>query len=43
MYDRLLFLFSQGRLTEEQLTVAVSKAWITEEQKREIIASKAMQ
>lgn len=40
MYERLLFLFKQGRLNEEQLSVAVSKGWITEEQKQEIIASK---
>lgn len=40
MYERLLFLFKQKRLNEEQLQVAVSKTWISEEQKQEIIASK---
>lgn len=40
MYERLLFLFNQERLNIEQLEVAVSKTWITEEQKAEIIASK---
>lgn len=43
MYERLLFLFKQERLNTEQLEVAVSKTWITEEQKQEIIASKATQ
>lgn len=43
MYERLLFLFKQERLNEEQLEVAVSKTWISEEQKKEIIASKATQ
>lgn len=40
MYNRLLFLFKQERLNEQQLEIAVSKTWITEEQKQEIIASK---
>ncbi|MGG7152329.1 XkdX family protein [Clostridium neonatale] len=40
MFERLLFLFKQGRLNSEQLEVAVSKTWITEEQKQEIIANK---
>lgn len=40
MYERLLFLFKQGRLNEAQLEIAVSKNWISEEQKQEIIASK---
>ena len=43
MYERLLFLFKQERLNEQQLEIAVSKIWITEEQKQEIIASKATQ
>lgn len=40
MYERLLFLYQQKRLTEKMLEVAVSKTWITEEEKIEIIASK---
>ena len=40
MFERLLFLFNQGRLDEEQLQIAVNKTWITEEEKQEIIASK---
>ena len=40
MFERLKFLFKQERLNEVQLEVAVSKGWITEEQKVEIIASK---
>lgn len=41
MYERLLFLYKQGRLNSEQLEVAVSKTWISEEQKQEIIESKS--
>lgn len=37
MYERLLFLFKQNKLTVEQLEVAVSKTWITEEEKQEIL------
>lgn len=40
MYERLLFLYEQRRLNIEQLEVAVSKTWITDEQKQEIIAIK---
>lgn len=40
MFERLSFLFKQERLSEQQLEIAVSKTWITEEQKQEIIASK---
>lgn len=40
MFERLLFLFKKERLNEEQLEVAVSKSWITEEQKQEIIENK---
>ena len=40
MFERLKFLYNQGRLTTEQLEVAVSKGWITEEQKQGIISSK---
>lgn len=41
MYYTLLRLYIEGRLTENGLTNAVSKTWITDEQKQEIIASKA--
>lgn len=40
MFERLSFLFKQERLSEQQLEIAVSKTWITEEQKQEIITSK---
>lgn len=40
MYYTLLRLYTEDRLTEKGLTNAVSKTWITEEQKTEIIASK---
>ncbi|WP_428817308.1 XkdX family protein [Clostridium butyricum] len=40
MFERLLFLFKQERLDEQQLEIAVSKTWITEEQKQDIIKSK---
>ena len=40
MFERLKFLYNQDRLTEEQLEVAVSKGWIKEEQKQEIIGNK---
>lgn len=43
MFERLSFLFKQERLNEQQLEIAVSKTWITEEQKQEIIASKSTQ
>lgn len=37
MYDRLKYLYESGRINEAQLAVAVSKGWITEQQKNEII------
>lgn len=40
MYERLLYLFKDGRLTTKHLDVAVSKGWISEEQKTEIINRK---
>lgn len=40
MFERLLFLYVQNRLNVEQLEVAVSKTWITENQKQEIVVSK---
>jgi phenylpyruvate tautomerase PptA (4-oxalocrotonate tautomerase family) len=39
MYETLLRLYKTGKLTEAGLTNAVTKGWITEEQKAEIIAS----
>lgn len=39
MYDRLLYLYQEKRVTESQLGIAVSKGWITTEQKTQIIAS----
>lgn len=39
MYERLLFLYQQKRLTDTMLEVAVSKTWITEDDKTKIIAS----
>ena len=41
MFERLKYLYEQKRLTDAQLEVAVSKSWITAEQKAEIIASVA--
>ncbi|EHJ00864.1 hypothetical protein CDLVIII_4350 [Clostridium sp. DL-VIII] len=38
MYERLLYLYQQGKLDETQLSAAVSKTWITEDEKAEIIA-----
>ncbi len=37
MYERLMYLYSSEKLTVEQLKVAVSKGWITEEQKSDIV------
>jgi len=39
MYETLLRLYNEGRLTETGLINAVTKTWITEAQKAEIIAS----
>jgi hypothetical protein len=41
MYNRLLTLYQEGRLTEQMLSNAVKKGWITEEQKQQIIESVA--
>lgn len=43
MYYTLLRLYKEDKLTEKGLVNAMSKGWITEEQKQEIIASKATQ
>lgn len=36
MFERLKYLYGVGKLTEMQLNIAVSKSWITEDQKQEI-------
>lgn len=40
LYNRLKKLFNSGRLTEKELDNAVTKDWITEEEKVEIITGK---
>ncbi|ACL75206.1 XkdX family protein [Ruminiclostridium cellulolyticum] len=37
MFERLNFLHKTNELTEKQLDIAVSKAWITKEEKMKII------
>lgn len=37
MFERLKYLFDAGKLTTDQLDIAVSKGWITSGQKTEII------
>lgn len=39
MYERLLYLYQQAKLNRTQLGGAVSKTWITEDEKTKIIAS----
>lgn len=39
MYETLLRLYIQGKLTEVGLNNAVTKGWITEEEKEKIIKS----
>ncbi len=39
MFERLNYLYKVGKLIEAQLVLAVSKGWITEEQKTEILAA----
>lgn len=36
MFERLNYLYHASKLTAEQLDIAVSKSWITAEQKAEI-------
>ncbi len=38
MFERLKILYKSGRLKETHLSKAVSKGWITEAQKDEIIS-----
>lgn len=37
MFERLKYLYSQGLLTIQQLDLAITKGWITEEQKLDIV------
>jgi hypothetical protein len=37
MYNRLLMLYQEGRLTEQMLSNAVKKGWITEVQKQQML------
>jgi hypothetical protein len=37
MFERLKYLYESGKLSVEQLDVAVSKGWITGDQKEKII------
>ncbi|EPR07665.1 XkdX family protein [Ruminiclostridium papyrosolvens] len=37
MFERLHYLYNIGKLTAEQLGIAVSKGWITAEEKSKII------
>lgn len=39
MFERLKRLYKEGKITVEDLDNAVSKGWITEEQKELIISS----
>ncbi len=39
MFERLNYLYHAGKLIVEQLDVAVSRGWITVEQKAQIIAA----
>lgn len=39
MFETLMRLYIEGRLTEEKLNNAVAKGWITEEQKNKILNS----
>lgn len=39
MYETLLRLWREGKMTERGLDSAVAKSWITEEQKQEIMTS----
>lgn len=36
MFERLNRLYKAGRLTEEALTTAVARGWITEDQRKQI-------
>ena len=40
MYERIKFLYEQGRVNEKGLDVAISKGWITEEEKQTIMNGK---
>jgi len=38
LFETLKRLYKEGKLTEEGLNNAISKGWITEEQKQEIVS-----
>lgn len=37
MFETLKRLWAEGKLTEEKLNMAITRVWITEEQKQEIM------
>ncbi len=37
MFERLSFLYNTGKITSGQLDIAVSKGWITADEKKKII------
>ncbi|WP_081741809.1 XkdX family protein [Ruminiclostridium josui] len=37
MFERLSYLYNTGKITKGQLDIAVSKGWITVEEKTQII------
>ncbi len=37
MFERLNYLYKANELTEKQLDIAISKGWITTEEKKKII------
>lgn len=39
MFERLKYLYDSGKLTEVQLDVAVSKGWISVEEKQQMIST----
>lgn len=39
MYNRLKRLYCEGRLKDEGLQEAVTRGWITDEQRQEIVAA----
>lgn len=39
MFEKIKSLYASGRITEVNLDVAITKGWITEEQKNEIMNS----
>lgn len=41
MFERLSYLYKAGKLTAVQLDIAISKGWITAEQKTTIVTAAA--